>query len=91
MAAKPMNRTTLAFHATPSPLYEKLSPDKRLLSMLLMMSRPRHEKIMGIQSMKVTWKSEPLRSDLLKVAASNWRKIEMANCTVSYVRRMRSR
>ncbi len=69
MAAKPMNSTTRAFHATPSPLWEKPSPDSRDLSMLLMMSRPREEKMPGIQSMKVTWMSEP-ETFLEKVAAS---------------------
>ncbi len=33
----------------------------------------------GIQSMKVTLKTEPLRWDFEKVAASIWRKSAMAN------------
>jgi len=88
IAAKPMNRTTRAFHATPSPLYEKLSALKRDLSMLLMMIMPRPEKMPGIQSTKFMWKSEPLRWDFEKVAASmrTKRAIENYNAiSITYV------
>ena len=80
MAAKPINSTTRAFHATPSPEYEKPSAESRVLSMLLMMSMPREEKMEGIQSTKVMWKSEPLRWDLEKVAASMRVKRARENC-----------
>lgn len=68
--AKPMKSTTRAFHATPSPLYDQVSALSRDLSMLLITTVPSPEKMAGIQSTKFTWKFEPLRSDLLKTAAS---------------------
>ena len=63
--AKPRNRTTRAFHATPEPEYEKESAERRDFSMELMISIPSEEKMKGSQSMKVmcVW-SEPLRGDL---------------------------
>jgi hypothetical protein len=59
-------KTSLAFHATPLPEYEKLSADKRDLSMLLMTSMPRALQIPGIQSIKVMWTGglEPFMADL---------------------------
>ena len=70
IAAKPMNRTTLAFHATPSPEYENPSALSRVLSMLLMMIMPSAEKMSGIQSTNFTWKSLPFLREWEKVAAS---------------------
>jgi hypothetical protein len=40
---------------------------------------PRQLQMSGIQSVKVTWKSEPLRPDLLKAAASMTKKTEREN------------
>lgn len=68
--AKPRNNTTLAFHATPDPEYEKLSADSRVFSIELMMAIPRTEKIRGSQSTKLTWTSLPFLTDLDQTAAS---------------------
>lgn len=62
-SANPKNRTSLAFQATPLPEYEKLSADKRDLSMLLMTSIPSALQIPGIQSTKVMCESEPLSAE----------------------------
>lgn len=77
-----MNSTTRAFHATPSPLYEKESPLRRDLSMLLITIKPSALKMPGIQSTKLTWKSEPL-TVLEKVAASMRTKKAMENYIAS--------
>lgn len=65
-SAKPKNSTSLAFHATPFPEYEKLSADRRDLSMLLITSMPSALQMPGIQSMKVmlTCGSDPFMADL---------------------------
>ena len=70
--AKPKNKTTRAFHATPEPEYENESAARRDFSIELMMSMPREEKMKGSQSMKVMWigGSEPLRGECEKIAAS---------------------
>jgi hypothetical protein len=68
--AKPKNSTTLAFHATPDPEYEKLSAESRVFSIELMMAIPRNEKIRGSQSTKLTWTSLPFFTDLDHTAAS---------------------
>jgi hypothetical protein len=68
--AKPKNSTTLAFHATPDPEYEKLSAESRVFSIELMIAIPRNEKIRGSQSMKLTWTSLPFFADLDHTAAS---------------------
>ena len=63
--AKPRNKTTRAFHATPDPEYEKESAERRDFSIELMISMPKVEKIKGSQSMKVMWVvREPLSGDL---------------------------
>lgn len=63
--AKPRNRTTRAFHATPDPEYEKESAERRDFSIELMISIPSVEKMKGSQSMKVMWVwRDPLRGDL---------------------------
>ena len=53
--ANPRNRTSLAFHATPLPEYEKLSADSRVLSIEFMTNMPSAEQMAGIQSTKLTW------------------------------------
>lgn len=70
-AAKPRNRTTRAFQATPDPEYEKESAERRCFSTELMMSMPSDEKMSGSQSTKVTCTSEPLSADLDQTAASS--------------------
>jgi hypothetical protein len=63
--AKPRNRTTRAFHATPDPEYENESAERRDFSIELMISMPSVEKMKGSQSMKVMWVwREPLSGDL---------------------------
>ena len=68
--AKPKNNTTLAFHATPEPEYEKESADSRVFSIELMISMPNEEKISGSQSMNAIWISLPFISLLDHTAAS---------------------
>ena len=72
--AKPKNNTTLAFHATPDPEYEKLSADSLVFSIELIIAIPRNEKIRGNQSTKVTWKSLPFQWELDQTAASRMAK-----------------
>jgi len=69
--AKPRNNTTLAFHATPDPEYEKLSADNLVFSIELIIAMPRNEKIRGSQSTKLTWTSLPFLADLDQTAASS--------------------
>lgn len=70
--AKPRNRTSFAFHATPLPLYEKLSALSLVLSIKLMTSMPSALQIPGIQSTKVMWTagSEAFMADLDHTAMS---------------------
>lgn len=68
--ANPRNNTTLAFHATPEPEYEKESADNRDFSIELIISMPRDEKIRGSQSMNVIWMSLPFSALLDHTAAS---------------------
>jgi hypothetical protein len=70
--AKPKNSTTLAFHATPFPLYENESADRRVFSIELMISMPSEEKMRGSQSMNVMWigGSEPFFAECDHTAAS---------------------
>lgn len=70
MSANPRKSTVRAFHATPFPLYEKLSALRRDFSMLLMTSIPSAEQMKGIQSTKLMWTCDPLRGDFEYTLAS---------------------
>jgi len=87
--AKPKNNTTLAFHATPLPLYENESADRRVFSIELMMSMPSEEKMRGSQSMKLmcTGGSLPFFAECDHTAASTIMKKARENCyTISLAR-----
>jgi hypothetical protein len=77
--ANPKNNTNFAFHATPLPEYEKLSPDSLVFSIELMTSMPREEQIRGIQSTKVIWIKDALRGEWEYVAASIKKNSPMEN------------
>ena len=71
-SAKPRNSTNRAFHATPLPLYENESAERRDLSIEFMTSMPNAEQMPGIQSTKVicTGGDEGFMADLDHAAAS---------------------